>query len=263
MQLEELDHLIDLLGSPLPEAQQLLAERFSQGSGDLSDALTALGRPLNNAQQEQLSALLQPLRGQRLLDEWQPPQAGTHSSEDYDHLEYCLDCISRWLHDGITLRLSLPDAIDLLAAEFTEAHPIASREALATWLKSSDCPISVSHYNPTFPAPLDLVLIATGESPAHPLAYCILVMLLGRRLKIEVFPIFHHFSYLPVFPDGNFYYAPAKKSPKPLVLQFFQTQPLRKVTPLLHRYFDALLPTLENAEASTLKKLIESLPAMP
>lgn len=110
---KQLPHLIKLLDDTEPVTQAALKETFANSTGDISNELAALAIDLSPKDQAKISQLLLPARRSKLTSEWEIPVSGVIAlSEDWDKFEHHLRIISDFLHDGISLRPSLPDVIE-------------------------------------------------------------------------------------------------------------------------------------------------------
>ncbi len=185
----KLPYLLKLLDDQEPVIQAALITEFADSSGDLSHELTALGNEVDLSPQDRakLSHLLLPARRHTLMSEWQIPAGGKAAmAEDRDSFEYHLRLISDYLHDGISLRPSLSDTLDLLAEEFSEAHQdaLSSANTLREWLFVSEkFKGNKTHYYHTQNSDLCWV-VDTGLG--NPVSLTTLFILVARRLGIDV-----------------------------------------------------------------------------
>lgn len=123
-EISELDALLRLLDDDAPEVRAVVAGRFGELGGDLSELLPCLERTLSGKELEILTELLRAGRRAALREDWQMPAAGVGAmEEDWEFFESQLRLLSDYLHDGVTLRQPLSDALDLLADEFSEKYP--------------------------------------------------------------------------------------------------------------------------------------------
>ena len=181
----DLPYLIRLLDDSDPAVRPAVRDRLASYQGDISHDLAALGMMISATGKKRLSQWLEPGRRQTLMDEWiVPTQGGVILSDDWDGFENLLLLLADFLHDGITLRPSLPDELDLLIDEIREDLPHPTPDELRRWLfvkgpfkrtpKNAD---DVNHF--------DLChVIDHREGNATSLG-C-LFMLLGRRMGIVV-----------------------------------------------------------------------------
>lgn len=186
---KKLPYLIKLLDDKEPATQEALKQEFASSSGDLSNELTALGLKLDLSAQDKakLTRLLLPARRKTLMHEWQIPAGGKSAmAEDWDSFESHLRLISDYLHDGITLRPSLSDTLDLLAEEFTtdvERNQV-NADALRLWMFDGG-KFSGNKETYYLPQNNDLCWVAdTGMG--NPISLATLFMLVGRRLNLDI-----------------------------------------------------------------------------
>ncbi len=112
------------------------------------------------------------------------PTGGAHAlREDWDTFEALLRVISDFLHDGITIRQPLSDALDLLAEEADESG-VGSANDLRAFLFEGDRFVgNQAEYDD--PRNSDLAWsIAEGKS--NPLGLCVIFMLVARRMELVV-----------------------------------------------------------------------------
>ena len=185
----KLPYLIKLLDDQDPAIQAALKDEFAESSGDLSNELTALGLEVDLSQQDKmkLSKLLLPARRETLINEWQIPAGGRAAmADDWDSFEYHLRLISDYLHNGISLRPTLSDALDLLADEFSSEHENESLNAdkLRVWMftnekfKGNTEQYYLPHNN-------DLCWVIDSEK-GNPISLATLFILVARRLNLDV-----------------------------------------------------------------------------
>ncbi len=186
---KKLPYLIKLLDDKEPTTQEALKHEFASSSGDLSNELTALGLDLDLSVEDKakLTHLLLPARRKTLMNEWQIPAQGKSAmAEDWDSFEYHLRLISDYLHDGISLRPSLSDTLDLLADEFRAdmgETPI-SANALRLWM-FDDGQFTGNKETYYLPQNSDLCWVADAGL-GNPISLATLFMLVGRRLNLDI-----------------------------------------------------------------------------
>jgi len=183
--LVELPHLLRLLDDDDPAVREPVALRLRDFAGDLSEPIAALGIDLSAAEQEMLGDLLRPARRRELASEWVVPSGGWPAlADDWDRVEALLRMVADFLHDGVSLRPSLHDALDLLADEFEAAgHPL-SADDLRQFLFTSGRLVGnkSDYYNPRNS---DLCwAIENGRS--NPLGLSLIFILVARRLHLAV-----------------------------------------------------------------------------
>lgn len=198
---EELDALLRLLDDETPAVRQRVAERFALCGGDLSEWLATQPRALSKNEQDLLSEMLSPPRRETLAREWIAPSGGaTALQEDWESFEALLRALSDYLHDGISLRQPLSDALDLLAEEASERGVTTAMELRKFLFNGKRLTGNQLEYHD--PRNSDIAWsIAEGRS--NPLGLCLIYMLVGRRLNFEIegvnFP--GHFM-CRIFEDG-------------------------------------------------------------
>jgi len=200
--LQELDALLRLLDDETPSVRERVAERIARSGGDLSEWLATRSKPLNPHERKLLSAMLHPARRENLVRDWIAPTGGAAAlQEDWESFEALLRTLSDFLHDGISLRQPLSDALDLLAEEAAE-QGVSTADELRTFLFEGDRLVG-NHKEYSDPRNSDLAWsIAEGRS--NPLGLCLIFILVGRRLDLEIegvnFP--GHFI-CRIFEDGD------------------------------------------------------------
>ncbi len=198
---EELEALLKLLDDETPEVRTRVAERFATSSGDLSEWLASHSRVLSERERKLLAKMLRPPRCENLMREWIAPTGGAAAlQEDWETFEALLEALSDFLHDGVSLRQSLPDALDLLAEEASD-HDVSSSDELRKFLFTAKRLVgNVQNYYD--PRNSDLAW-CLAENRSNPLGLCLIFMLVGRRLDLEIegvnFP--GHFM-CRIFEDG-------------------------------------------------------------
>ncbi|BDS05108.1 hypothetical protein NT6N_01480 [Oceaniferula spumae] len=131
----DLPFLIRLLDDKDPAVRPVIREQFSEFGGDISQDLAALGIKVPASGKKRLVKLLEPGRRDTLRAEWLVPSGGASALEDdWESFEAILRQLSDFLHDGITLRPSLSDSLDLLADEIREEISDPSADELRLWL---------------------------------------------------------------------------------------------------------------------------------
>ena len=198
---EELDALLRLLDDETPAIRERVAERLALCGGDISEWLATRPRSLARHEKELLVELLSPPRREVLAREWIAPTGGAAAlQEDWESFEALLRNLSDFLHDGISLRQPLSDALDLLAEEASDDGVTTANELRAFLFNGVRLIGNQEAYYD--PRNSDLAWsIAEGKS--NPLGLCLIFMLVGKRLNFEVegvnFP--SHFM-CRIFEDG-------------------------------------------------------------
>lgn len=200
-----LPHLVKLLDDDDRAVQAELADLFSDGPGDLSTELDELGLRLAPAQRSRLSDLLGPGRRRTLRSEWFVPDGGLDGSESgWATFEMLLRLLSDLLHDGVSLRPGLVDALDELADEVTVCEAGDDEESLCEHLFGSGRfrPNSQGYYDPENTDLLWILLHRKG----NPIGLTVLAMLVARRLGLVIhgcsFPG-HFLGWIGSGPDAR------------------------------------------------------------
>ncbi len=181
----DLPYLIRLLDDADPAVRPVVHEQLSGFGGDISHDLAALGIKINLPGQKRLTRLLAPGRRETLRAEWQVPSGGAMAlADDWESFENILRQLSDFLHDGITLRPSLPDCLDLLADEIREDHSAPTANDLRRWLFVKG-PFTGARKGPDASRHYDLCHVIDRRS-GNPTSLGCLFMLMGRRLDARV-----------------------------------------------------------------------------
>ena len=185
----KLPYLLKLLDDQEPVTQAALKSEFANSSGDLSHELTALGSEIDLSPKDKakLSNLLLPARRDTLISEWQIPAGGQAAmAEDWDSFEYHLRLISDYLHDGISLRPTLSDTLDILTENYTKEHhnAISDVNTLREWLFTNERfkGNKDQYYHPNNS---DLCWVVDAGL-GNPISLTTLFMLVARRLDFDV-----------------------------------------------------------------------------
>lgn len=181
---EELEALVRLLDDETPQVRQRVAERIGQCGGDLSEWLAGCSRVLSQYERRLLTDLLRPARRVALQRDWQSPSGGSNAMvDDWDQLEAMLRVISDFLHDGISIRQPLSDALDLLAEE-ADAVGITCPRGLSLFLfRNGRLAANREEYDD--PRNSDLAWsIAEGRS--NPLGLSLIFLLVAQRMGMTV-----------------------------------------------------------------------------
>lgn len=118
-----LSHLLGLLDDDTPQVRESVGAALQVFDGDVSELLHGMGVTLSASERTTLSRLLHPARRERLRRDWVVPTHGAAGlADDWEAGEALLRMLSDYLHDGITLRQPLPDALDMLEEELAPAY---------------------------------------------------------------------------------------------------------------------------------------------
>ncbi len=181
---EELDALLRLLDDDTPEVRARVAERIAMFGGDLSEWLAARPQVLTKSEKSLLSQILMPPRRAALEREWLVPTGGAAAlGEDWETFEALLRALSDFLHDGITIRQPLSDALDLLAEEAEEFEVTTSRE-LRAFLFAEDRLVG-NQTGHDDPRNSDLAW-SMAEGCSNPIGLSIIFILVARRMDLVV-----------------------------------------------------------------------------
>lgn len=184
---EELDALLRLLDDDTPLVRKQISERLAASGGDLSDYLSTRPQPLSADEQRILSNLLSEGRRRTLMEDWQVPSSGALGlREDWEQFESLLRVLSDFLHDGITCRQPLSDALDLLAEEAEEAD-VRSAEQLRFHLFQKQV-LRGNHKGYDDPRNSDLAW-CIDEGKSNPIGLGLIYTLVARRMQLVVEPI--------------------------------------------------------------------------
>lgn len=199
----ELPHLVRLLDDDNPIVRKTLSERFAECQGDVSSELDRLGIRLPEEDRTRLSNLLAPGRRRQIRDQWVVPQQGLdEGGADWESFEQLLRLLSELLHDGTSLRSSLPDAIDRIADEAVLNNAQGDEQSLCEFLFGSGRfrGDKEGFYSPSN---ADLLWIITNRK-GNPIGLAVLAMLVGHRLDLDIggcnFPA-HFLAWITI--EGN------------------------------------------------------------
>ncbi len=180
----ELDALVRLLDDETPAVRAQVAERLALCGGDLSEWLATRPKPLSEKEKTILAGMLRPARRAALERDWIVPTGGAKAlAEDWDTFEALLRALSDFLHDGVTLRQPLSDALDLLAEEAGDAG-VSTEAELRGFLFDGDR-LEGNRADYYDPRNSDLAwCVAEGRS--NPLGLCLIFILVARRMELDV-----------------------------------------------------------------------------
>ena len=184
---EELDALLRLLDDETPEVRLKVAERIGTCGGDISEWLATRPRLLASEERAVLVEMLRPARRESLEREWLAPTGGAAAlCEDWETFESMLRSISDFLHDGITIRQPLSDALDLLAEE-AEDGGVASANDLREFLFENGR-FTANQDGQSDPGNSDLAW-TIAEERSNPLGLGLVFILVAKRLDLVVEPV--------------------------------------------------------------------------
>jgi Transglutaminase-like superfamily len=180
----ELSALLRLLDDDTPEVRSVVVARLMEFGGDISEVLPGTVADLTEAEEKLLTEILLLARRQALRDEWLTPSFGSAAfGDDWELFESHLRLLSDYLHDGLTLRQPLSDALDSLAEEAQE-RGVQSADHLRVYLfeKQGFAPNAAGYYDPRN---ADLAW-CIDYSHSNPIGLGVIYMLVGQRLGFEI-----------------------------------------------------------------------------
>jgi len=181
---EELSALLRLLDDDTPEVRAQVSARLACSSGDLSEWLPTQSLNLGKPELSLLVEMLRPGRRANLAREWVVPSGGASAlAEDWDSFEALLRMLSDFLHDGVTLRQPLSDALDLLAEEAAENGVLTEDDLRIHLFETGRLKRNAVDFQD--PRNSDLAW-SIAESCSNPIGLCLIYMLVARRMDLEV-----------------------------------------------------------------------------
>lgn len=182
--VREIRALLHLLDDETPGVRSVVSERLARYGGDLSEVLAQEPIKLSHKEKASLLEILQKIRRKKLEAEWVAPTRGAGAiSEDWEEFEALLRLLSDFMHDGITLRQPLSDALDLLAEEAHE-QGINHERGLAEFL-FCEARLTGNRTNYDDPRNSDLAW-SIDEGKSNPLGLSVIYMLVAQRLEMQV-----------------------------------------------------------------------------
>jgi regulator of sirC expression with transglutaminase-like and TPR domain len=173
-----------LLDDETPEVRKRVTERLTLCSGDLSEWLATRQRSLSSRENTVLKEILKQPRREILVREWVAPTGGAAAlQEDWESFEALLRTLSDFLHDGVSLRQPLSDALDLLAEEASESGVTTANELREFLFHEGRLVGNQKDYYD--PRNSDLAW-CISENRSNPLGLCLIFMFVGRRLDLEI-----------------------------------------------------------------------------
>ena len=202
----DLVHILKLLDDPEPAVQSAVATYVEQFQGDMSEELASEALSLTQAESKILSKHLMPGRRQYLMDNWQVPRRFLQNdSQDWETFEYLLSLLSDYLHDGVSLRTSLSDALDLLADEIHLAEASSTPDLLAQYLfKDARLTGNKQTYFALENSDLTWVL---NNGIGNPITLVVIYMLLSNRFGLSVYGCNYPGHFLAWVPSAKGPYA--------------------------------------------------------
>jgi len=181
---KELAALLRLLDDDTPEVRSVVTDRLAEIGGDISEILPDMAGGLNDPEKRILTGLLLPARRRILREEWLTPGFGSAAlGGDWELFESQLRLLSDFLHDGISLRQPLSDALDLLAEEAQESG-VSSPNDLRVFLFEQGR-LKANRKDYYDPRNSDLAW-CISEGVSNPIGLAAIYMLTGLRLGFEI-----------------------------------------------------------------------------
>ena len=176
---------MSLLDDETPEVRERVAGRIAEvATGDLSEWLASRAAPLAAADEALLSDMLGPPRRDTLWREWVVPSGGRAAlAEDWERMEAMLRVLSDFLHDGVTLRQPLSDALDLLAEDAGNADCGAEEDLIGFLFADGRFKGNRKAYHDPRNADIAWVL---AEGRSNPIGLSLVLLLVARRLDFDV-----------------------------------------------------------------------------
>ncbi|MCW1916600.1 transglutaminase-like domain-containing protein [Luteolibacter sp. GHJ8] len=182
---ERLSVLLRLLDDDSPPVRASVEKALGAFGGDVSELLGESAVKLNEADTELLSLLLLPARRERLRREWIVPAGGAAAvADDWDQFEALLRSLSDYLHDGVSLRQPLGDALDLIAEELeVTGADLGATGINAALFESGRFTANTGEEDD--PDNYDLAHVLAGN-PSNAVGLGIIFLLVAHRLEIDV-----------------------------------------------------------------------------
>ena len=181
---KELSALLRLLDDETPEVRSVVTGRLAAVGGDISEILPEMASGLNDPEKRILTGLLLPARRRLLREEWLTPGFGSAAlGGDWELFESQLRLLSDFLHDGISLRQPLSDALDLLAEEAQENGASGPDELRVFLFEQGRLKANRKDYYD--PRNSDLAW-CVAEGVSNPIGLGVIYMLIGQRLGFEI-----------------------------------------------------------------------------
>lgn len=181
---KEIEALLRLLDDETPEVRSVVSGRFAEVGGDISEMLPGMAQNLDEPQRRLLADMLQPSRRHTLREDWLTPRFGSASLEDdWELFESHLRLLSDFLHDGVSLRLPLSDALDLLAEEAREDGVISEDDLRIFLFEGKRLRGNGDNYYDPRNSDLSWCI---SENKSNPIGLGVIFMLVGKRLDMDI-----------------------------------------------------------------------------
>jgi len=183
---ERLSVLLRLLDDDSPPVRASVETALTAFGGDVSELLGEMDNiTLAEPELELLSLMLLPARRERLRREWVVPAGGAAAvQDDWEQFEALLRSLSDYLHDGVTLRQPLVDALDLLAEELESTANDEGAAGLNRAMFESGR-FSANTGEEDDPDNYDLAYVLAGN-PSNAIGLGLIFLLVARRLEVDV-----------------------------------------------------------------------------
>ena len=186
MSRPQISTILRLLDDENQEVQEGVQKALLDYHGNASDDLAALGIKLAPEDGSLLSKSLHPGRQATLKENWSVPSRGLKDPDgDWDALEALLRLLSDFLHDGITLRPSMSDELDLIAKE--AENEVESPSELSEWLFASGR-FEGNKSDPYDPRNSDLAW-CLEEGKSNPLGLSLIYLFVAQRMNLAVYGV--------------------------------------------------------------------------
>lgn len=198
----EIDALLRLLDDDTPLVRERVMERLADCGGDLSGWLAKHPRHLSVTETGLLTRMLRPAKRRILAQRWQTATGDGVTAETLDWVdaERLLGWLAEFLHDGITPRPGLKDALDALAAGAREADVKDGLELRKHLFETIVFKGNEEGYHD--PRNSDLAW-SIHERRSNPIGLCLIFILVARRLGLTVEGVAFPGHYLcRIFPQG-------------------------------------------------------------
>lgn len=181
---KELAALLRLLDDDTPEVRSVVSGRLAAVGGDISEILPGMVQDLDEPERRLLADLLQPSRRHTLREEWLTPRFGSAGlGGDWELFESHLRLLSDFLHDGVSLRQPLSDALDLLAEEAREEGVLTEEDLRVFLFEGKRLRGNGKNYYDYRNSDLSWCI---SENISNPIGLGVIFMLVGQRLEMEI-----------------------------------------------------------------------------
>jgi hypothetical protein len=181
---KEIAALLRLLDDETPEVRSVVSERLAVVGGDISEILPGMAQDLDEPERRLLADMLQPSRRHTLREDWLTPRFGSAALEDdWELFESHLRLLSDFLHDGVSLRQPLSDALDLLADEAREDGVLTEDDLRIFLFEGKRLKGNGENYYDPRNSDLSWCI---SESLSNPIGLGVIFMLVGKRLDMEI-----------------------------------------------------------------------------